>query len=432
MRIALPYGHDTLEADLDCGRLLGVLDIADAPAVSNLEGALRAVFDRPIGLDSPLHSIIAPGASVIILVSDAFRQTGADRILPYLIDEIGRAGVPEESIAFLFATGTHRAPNPEEQARILGPELLARFQDRVFMHNPYDEAGLAHIGTTSRGTPVKINRHAFEADHIIATGAVVLHYFGGYGGGRKSIVPGIAGVETIARNHARNLHPRENRLDPAVRIGVLDGNPVAEDMLEAASMCKVDFILNTVLNRQGAIAGVFGGALDAAHRAAAAFARKLFAVPISAQADLVIASAGNAQNFIQSHKALFNAFQAMRPGGRILLLARCPEGLGSPGFRRWLELGTREAIIADLRKNADINGQTALSTLEKGASTLFISDLSGQEVRALGGRKMNTLAEALDLVRGELASENPSWYLMPSASYTVPFYGCAHPAEVGR
>lgn len=431
MHIALPYGQKTLEADLDWGRFLGTIDIADTPPLKDPGQALQDAFDRPIGLDKPLRDIVGPGHSVVILVSDAFRQTGADLILPPLIAELRQAGVAEENITLLFATGTHRAPNPEEQARILGPELHVRFRTRVFVHNPYDEAGLAYVGVTSRGTPVKINRLAFEADHIIATGAVVLHYFGGFGGGRKSIVPGIAGVETIARNHARNLHPVEDRLDPAVRIGALEGNPVAEDMFEAASMCRVSFILNTVLNRQGELAGVFGGALDAAHRAAAAFARRLFAVPIAEQADLVIASAGTAKNYIQSHKALFNAYQAMRPGGRLILLARAPEGLGNPDFRRWIDLGSREAIIAELRKNAEINGQTALSTIEKAPSAFFITELPGEEVAALGGRKAHTLAEALEGVRQDLGPGEPSWYLMPSASYSVPFVRTVAPVEMG-
>lgn len=422
MKIALPYGNSAVTGELDGVRCLGVLDVADVPELPDLDRAIRQAIERPIGLDKNIYDMVVKGNTVTILVSDAFRYTGADSLLPILIEGLNRAGIPDEAISLLFATGTHRAPRENERTLILGPGIYRRFRERTHVHDPYDDSNLVYVGTTSRGTPVRINRRAHEADALIATGAVVLHYFGGFGGGRKSILPGIASVESISHNHAMNLDPHEDRLNPNVRIGILDGNPVAEDMLEGARLAGVEYIINTVLNRERRIAAVFAGELDAAHRAAAAYARDIFALTIAERADLVIASAGTAKNFVQSHKAMYNAYQAVKPDGRIVFLAKCEEGLGGESFMKWARLGSREAIIAGLRRQSEINGQTALSTIEKAPMTLFVTDMPESDVHMLGGRKAESLEQALGLARKELSPlAEPTAYIMPSASYTVPF-----------
>jgi len=424
MKVMIPYGDSLVSADLTGLRVLDTLDIAEAPELDDVSKAIAHAIAHPIGLERNIFQMVGRGEKVIILVSDMFRQTRADQVLPVLLDGLNRTGVRDEDIRLLFATGTHRAPTPEEQARILGEGVYGRFRGRVHVHDAHDEANLVEVGVTSRGTPVIVNRLVHEADRLIATGAVVMHYFGGYGGGRKAVVPGVSSAKTIAHNHAMNLDPVEDRRNPAVRIGVLDGNPVAEDMYEGARMVGVDYVINTVLNRHGCIAGIFAGELDSAHRAAAAFARKLYAVTINEAADIVVASSGSAKNFVQSHKALYNAYQAVKPGGRIVLLTPCSEGLGGEQFTKWLRLGSPAAIIAGLRKQTEINGQTALSTLEKAPITLFVTEMGDEEVALMGGRKARSLQDAVATARSELAAagiSNPTCYLMPSASYTVPF-----------
>jgi nickel-dependent lactate racemase len=423
MRIEMPYGGDRVAADIDWGRSLGTLDVADAPALHDPAAAVEEALVNPIGLKGSLFDAVRPGESVALIVSDSFRQTRADQFLPILVDRLNAAGIRDEAMHVCFSTGTHRAPTPAEAERILGTELYRRFAPRAFAHDAHDSANLQFLGTTRRGTPVWVNKRVLACDRIVATGTVVLHYFGGFGGGRKSVVPGIAGVETISRNHSMNLDPHSDRLNPDVRIGALDGNPVAEDMLEAARFVPVDFILNTVLNRRGEIAAVFAGEMDAAHRVACQRAYDLYATPIRERADLVIASAGTAKNFVQSHKALFNAFQALKPGGRIVFVARCEEGPGGEQFVKWLRRRDRDDIIAGLRERAEINGQTALSTFEKAPSALFVTGMTAQDVALLRGRKADSLVEALNLARAELAAsgiENPTVWRMPSAAYTVP------------
>ncbi len=424
MRIQVAYGENVQEAQLDWIRFLGEIEMADAAPLADVHSAVREALASPHGLEQAVPDVVQPGERVAILVSDAFRKTGADQFLPPLLDALSGRGVKDKDLLFMFATGTHRPPSPIEQAAILGPEIYRRFEGQIYVHDAYAADNFVYVGATSRGTPVKINKRVRECDRIIATGTVVFHYFGGFGGGRKSILPGIASEESIRCNHGLNLDPKDDRINPAVRIGALDGNPVSEDMLEGARLAKVDAILNTVMNRQGQIAGVFAGDLEAAHRAAVRFAEKLFATPIDERADLVIASSDGTKNFVQSHKALFNAHQAMKSGGRIILLARCEEGLGGGRLARWLGLGDRASIIAELRREGEIYGQTALSTRYRAPSAFLVTDLPDEDVALIGAQRAQDLQEALYLAKHHFTTANipePTCYLMPAAPYTVPF-----------
>jgi nickel-dependent lactate racemase len=428
----LPYGAERIELDVPFGRHLGTLDVADVPAIPDRDRAIRTAIENPIGMDETIFERVRPGETVAIIVSDSFRKTGAHHVLPVLVEGLNRAGIPDEHICITYATGTHRAPTRDEEMQILGPAMYARFHERARAHNPHDPEGVKHVGTTSRGTPVAINRRVAECDRIITTGAAVFHYFAGYGGGRKSILPGIASVETISHNHAMNLDPEEDRINPAVRIGAMDTNPVAADMLEGAKLAGVDCIVNTVLNRRGEIAAIFAGNLEAAHRAATAFAYDMFALHIEERADLVIAASGQTKNYVQTHKALFNAYQAVKPGGRIVLLAPCEEGPGGEQFLKWVRLGSRDAIIAQLRKSSEINGQTALSTIQKAPIALFVTNMTTDHVAMLKGRKVASASEGLALAQEELATAgvtDPTYYVMPSAAYTVPFPATDNPTE---
>jgi nickel-dependent lactate racemase len=424
IEIDIPYGSSVERVILPAGRLLGTLDVTDTAGLDDRDRAIRDAIENPIGLDKNIFQIVNPGETVAIVVPDSFRTTRIEQVLPVLVDGLIAAGISAGDISFIYATGTHRGPTAEEEKKILGDAIYQRFKDQAYSHDPRDEENLVYVGTTSRGTKIHLNRRVHEADRIIATGAVVLHYFGGYGGGRKSIVPGVASITSIASNHSMNLHPTEDQIDPAVRIGGLEGNPVAEDMLEATQQSHVDYIVNTVLNRNSEIAAVFAGELEAAHVEATKLAHSQFATDIEQQADIVIAASPATQNFVQTHKALFNAYQAVKPDGRIILLAPCPEGLGGEQFAKWLRLGSREAIIAGLRKESEINGQTALSTIQKAPITYVVTEMTDDEVKMMRGRTTESLEDAVSKAFADLAADgrtDPTVYLMPSAAYTVPF-----------
>ena len=302
IEIDISYGSEIVKTTLPAGKLLGSIDVTDTPGLADSDSAIREAIDAPIGLGKSILQIVNPGETVAIVVADSFRTTRIEQVLPILVEGLIEAGISESDITFVYATGTHRGPTPEEERKILGDAIYERFKNQAFSHDPRDEANLVYVGTTSRGTKVHINRRVQEADRIIATGVVVLHYFGGFGCGRKSIVPGVASISSIASNHSMNLHPTKDEIDPAVRIGGLAGNPVAEDMLEATQKSHVDYIVNTVLNWNSEIAAVFAGELETAHIEATKLAHNQFATNIDEQADIVIAASPFTQNFVQTHK----------------------------------------------------------------------------------------------------------------------------------
>jgi nickel-dependent lactate racemase len=422
-RYRLPYRDTHLDFSLPDLMRVKELDIEKTSPLENPEETLTIGLQNPIGQAAPFLANFAPSDSVSIVVSDSFRQTGIHHLLPTLLDAIREKGISNDQIQFVFSTGTHRGPHPSEKQEILGKEIYDLFRDQCFSHEAQDESNLVYVGKTSRDTPVLLNKRVVESDRIILTGSVVLHYFGGFGGGRKAMVPGLAGTQTIAHNHAMNLHPTEDILDPEVQIGKSAGNPVAEDMLEATKLISIDGIINTVLNENQEIAQIFVGDLEAAHDAACAYARELFTVPITEKADLVIAASAHTKNFVQTHKALFNAFQVMKPDGHILLVCPCPEGIGGGNFEKWLQLGARSEIIAGLRLQSEINGQTALSTREKAPHCTLITEMDDQSISLLGGHRAESLQIAIDnwVSEHESTPSTPiECRIMPNAAYTVP------------
>jgi nickel-dependent lactate racemase len=367
---------------------------------------------------------VKPGESVCFVVSDSTRKAATDRILPMLIEELGRAGCRVDDMHVLVATGVHRPPTEEELRAILSPPVAGMLHARIRVHDADDEANLVLVGTTRRGHPVRINRLAVACNRLILIGTATYHYHAGFGGGRKSLVPGIAARRTIAFNHSLTLDPAADRIHPDVRVGVLDGNPVAEEMLESARFCPPDLIVNTVLSPAGKLIGVFAGDMDMAHRTACRMVEQTCRVVIDEPADLVVASAIGAPNWIQSHKALFNAHRAMAAGGRIVLMAPCPEGVGDERFRYWVRKPTLDAIYAELRVSPDVNGQTALSTRTRGAAAILVTELPDADVSELGMRRAASVNAALERAVAELRErgiDRPSCLLMPDARYTVPF-----------
>ncbi|MBU0714757.1 MAG: nickel-dependent lactate racemase [Verrucomicrobia bacterium] len=391
-----------------------------APAVATRQRCGRA------GADSAVEDCIQPGESVCLVVSDQTRKTAVDRILPVLLRRLTGRGCKVSDFFVLVATGIHRPPTAEELGKILGADMAAVFTGRIFLHNPDDESGLIPIGRTRHGHEVCLNRRAVEASRLVLLGAATYHYHAGFGGGRKSLIPGLASRATIAYNHSLTLDPEQDRIRPGVEIGRLDDNPVAAEMLEGARLHLPDFIVNTVLTPDGQLAGVFAGDLDLAHRAACRLVEQIDRVDIRKKADFVVADAGGADNWIQAHKALFNAARAVQEAGRIILLAPCPEGLGNERFRYWVTRSTLTEIYRGLRQSSEVNGQTALSTRLRGARAILVTQLNARDVADLRIATAPDLGTAVRLTLDELARagiKRPTYYLMPEAMAVVPFFG---------
>jgi nickel-dependent lactate racemase len=337
----LPYGKGQLQVLVPGDRLVP----REANPIGDEARAIAEALENPIGT-APLCEIVRPGERVAIVVNDITRLTRTDLMLPPIIDTLNAAGIPDGDIFIVFALGIHRRQTDGERKLIAGEEIYRRI--RCFDHIATDDANLVEIGTTSFGNRVEINREVWEADRIILTGEIIYHLIAGYSGGRKSLVPGVAGFRTTTFNHRMIF-------DPDCRSGKLDGNPAHEDLLEACRMGDPDFIVNVVLSPNGKLIRVVAGHYDLAHREGCRTVDRMLRVEVDAPYDLIVASAGGFPLDIdlrQAHKGLENACQALRPGGSILFYAECPSGAGIRAFEEYVsryrdEFEMREALARE-------------------------------------------------------------------------------------
>ena len=322
---SLPYGRRSVSVDLLADRILH----HGGGSVANEEAAVRHAVLNPIGTP-PLSQIAKPGERIAVIVNDITRLTRTELMLPPIIETLNGAGIPDEDIFIVFALGIHRQQTAEERRSIIGDELFHRI--RNFDHICDDQAGLVTVGTTRSGNTVEINRQVMDAERIILTGEIMYHLIAGYSGGRKGLVPGVAGSRTTTFNHRMIF-------DPQCGSGILDGNPSHEDLLDACRLVEPDFLVNVVLTPDGKLARVVAGHYDLAHREGCKTVDELLSVSIDDPYDLLVVSAGGYPLDIdlrQAHKGLENACRALKPGGDILFYAECPNGSGHASFDHYV------------------------------------------------------------------------------------------------
>ena len=329
--VTLPWGTGSLDVPLPAGwRLLGELRPRSVPAPADPGAACSAALREPIGCP-PLAGRPLAGRSVLLVVDDHSRPTPVRELLPAVLAELVAAGVRDGDLEVLIATGVHRPSRPEEVLRKLGAEAMGRL--RWSCHDAHDSAGLVDLGRTSRGTPVRLNRKLAGADLIICLGAVEPHLLLGFGGGLKMLLPGCAGAETIGRNHLQGVEP--DRFDYVGAAPEL--SPMRLDLEEAVGkLGKEVFIVNAVLDADGRLTRFFCGHPVEAHRAAVGFVQSLAAVEVPEPADLVLAGSYPMDSDLrQGSKCLGNTLFACKPGGVMLGLLRCENGIGEvPAPRR--------------------------------------------------------------------------------------------------
>jgi len=322
--VGFPYGRETMKVELSEANLIGVLEGNPPPGVG-LEEAFDRAWRDPIGVEDPAR-IIRSGEKVVFIVTDHTRPTPTRRIFPLLWERI-RGHVRPQDATILVATGTHRAPTEAELEQQLG-ELRGEFD--VVIHDC--DRDIVKVGTSRRGTPILVNRLVVEADRVVTLGHIGMHYYAGYSGGRKNVLPGVAGRATIEANHAQLTDPR--------CVGcVYEGNPISEEMVEGARLVGVDYIVDVVLDAQGEVAQVVVGDVEEAHAAGRRFWNSLFQIPLAERADIVVVSAGGHPydiNLYQAYKGLYNAARAVKDGGTILWIAACPDGVGHSVFSDWM------------------------------------------------------------------------------------------------
>lgn len=412
--IELKYGVGEIKVDLSEESNIKVLSGKCMESLSSPSGAILKALQEPIGTPS-LTKIINKGEKVVLVVSDYTRATKADVFLPILVNQLNEVGVSDSDIFIVFANGTHPLQSRQKQEKIVGKKIAARI--KMFDHDCRDESNLIDIGKTSRGTQVKVNKKVYDADRKILTGSITFHYFAGFGGGRKAVFPGVAGFESIQTNHRLSMQSKST-------TAALDDNPLSLDLEEAAKMFKPDFILNTVLNENKELCGVFAGDLIAAHRAGCQFINEYAMVQIDKKADFVIAAAGGGGmdiNYVQSHKGMENAHFALKDGGVMILLAECSEGFPSEAYLKYIKLGSAAKIHEELDQNFTIPGHTVFSAFCKSErfKIIWVSKLPKEMVKSMNITPVDTFQEAYELAQQWLGDKRET-YIIPCAYTTFP------------
>ena len=344
MKVALAYGKGTLPVELPDENTT-VIQPTHVPGLIDERAAMFRALDAPVGCD-PLRALARAGSRVTIVHTDITRPTPNDRIIPWLLAYLEAAGVRREDITLLNGLGTHRPNTREELEKMLTPEVVAGY--RCINHEPENDEACVAFGTTRTGAPALINRHVAEADVRIITGFIEPHFFAGFSGGPKGIMPGVAALKTVQSNHgAHNIGDRR------ATFGITEGNPIWEEMRDIALRVGPSFLLNVALNEHREITGIFAGELVAAHRAGTEFVRAVAMQPVSGLFDIVITTNSGYpldMNLYQAVKGMRAAELIVRDGGLVIIAAECCEGLpaGSPHDRLLRSVGDGESLLAKL------------------------------------------------------------------------------------
>ena len=358
---------------------------------------------------------------VLVIVSDRTRVTGVKVYLPVLLDFLAECGVDPKGTEIHVANGMHAPAGPGALKEFLPSGLVERFT--VSEHDCNSRESHFYAGTTSRGNRVFLNKKAKEAELVIITGSIGLHYFAGFRGGRKSVLPGIAAFETICSNHRLTI-PGGQGFHPLCKNGSLSGNPVHEDMVEALPMIPPSFLLNTITDGTGRIVDVFTGDPVEAHERGCEEFRKIAEVDAGEKADCVIVSCGGHPRdvtLIQAHKAMENVRPVLKDGGSMVVLAECSQGIGSDTFLSWFDGSDLPAVRKRLVSNYTLHGHTALAMLEKLSrfKIYLVSGLESEVVASVGlipaPSVEGALREILSRTTGEITT-----VVFPEGSETLP------------
>jgi nickel-dependent lactate racemase len=349
MHVQLAYGRSGLPVDLPDDASVTVIEPEFVPGLAQEEAAILGALRAPIGTP-PLQALVGPHDTVAVVFSDLTRPMPNDRVLPPLLAELARAGVPDGQVVLVNALGTHRPQTKAELWGMLGNDLVARY--RIVQHDAWDGEALVEVARNHAGRPVRVNRAYTGASVRILTGFIEPHFFAGFSGGPKAVLPGIADIDAILDNHGPALIA-----EPGATWTVTEGNPLWEEMLAVARATAPTFLLNVTLNQARQITGVFAGDLLEAHRAGAAFARRTAVQPVAQPFDLVITSNSGYPldlNLYQAVKGMSAAAQIVRPGGDIVVAAECWDGI--PDHGEYKRLLWEAASIEDLLERVMVPG----------------------------------------------------------------------------
>ena len=376
MKLEFGYGTGVQTVQVPEKNLMGVLTANEMQHERRGEDAVRHALAHPIGAE-PLHTLAKPGQKIAIIASDVSRPVPSSEILPAILDELHAAGCRDEDITVVFALGSHRHHTVQEQERLAGSEVFRRV--RCVDSDPDD---CVHMGVTKNGTPVDVTRAVAQADFRICTGNIEFHYFAGYSGGVKAIMPGVSTPAAIQANHRMMV-------SELACAGNLDTNPLRQDIEEAGRICGVDYIVNVVLDEHRKIVYAVAGDAVLAHRAGCRYLDRMYRKPIAEKADIVLVSQGGAAkdaNLYQTQKALDNAKHAVKKGGTIILIGACQEGLGSAKFEQWLTGSpSAHAMVERIGREFELGGHNAaaIGMVLENARIDLVSKMDSDFVRSI-------------------------------------------------
>ncbi len=412
MKLEFGFGKGIQTVELPEDNLMGVLTANTVAYDLTGEDEVERALAEPIGAPK-LEEVVKPGEKIAIVTSDITRPCPTWQIMPALLRHLYAAGVKREDITLVFALGSHRHHTPEEMQHLAGD--LAYNEITCVDSNPDD---CINLGVTKSGTPVDITRVVAEADRRICLANIEYHYFAGYSGGAKSIMPGVSNRAAIQSNHSMMVRPEAH-------AGRLAGNPIREDIEEAAAICGIDYIVNVVLDEHKQIIKAVAGDVTAAHRAGCAFLDTLYRKEIAKKADIVLVSQGGAPkdlNLYQTQKALDNAKHAVRDGGVIVLIGSCKEGLGEKTFQQWIEEATCPKDLID-RVQADFklggHKAAAIAMVLENADVYLVSEMPEELTKKCFLTPFSSAQQALDAAFAKLG-QDASVLAMPYGGSTLP------------
>jgi nickel-dependent lactate racemase len=424
-KFSLRFGKGTVEFQIPEEQLLYELMGNNHPALPDPAAAYLRSLDYPIDAP-PLKEIVKPNDTVAITVSDITRawQKNAST-LSLLIDYLNRAGVPDSKITVIIAVGNHRQNTETEFVEICSPAVCHRI--KVVNHNARDTANMVYLGKTSRGTEVSLNRIVVEADKVILTGGVIYHFMVGYGGGRKSVVPGVASLKTIQQNHLWSLSPTlGGGSSDYCQNMITKGNSQHEDMMEVAAFLRPHFLINVVMNYEDRIAAIFAGNWVSAWMEATRLVDDMYCGKIDERADIVIASAGGYPKDIslyQSQKTLDNARYAAKKGGVVVILAECPDIAEPPEYFKGFKYPDVYEQEKALRENYDLPGWVALRHSEccRDNQVILLTRPENENyARTAKLHPVFSMEEALKVAYKKCGLDRPKITVMPFGANTFP------------
>jgi len=380
---------------------------------------MEAMLENPMGTP-PLVDMLKrkQPKKVVVVLNDITRPTPYKIILPPLLKTFAEAGVKDEQVTFLIALGIHDPHTEKQNREVYGDELVDRFT--IINHNGENPDMLVNLGRLDSEYDFVVNKLAVEADFLITLGVVMPHYFAGYSGGRKSILPGLVSKQTVAANHARMVEIMDD-LPP------IDNNPISLEMIAAARKVGVNFIINVVTNDAQEVVRIVAGDLEQAWRKAVDVSISMFEVPFKEQVDICVTCASGYPrdiNVYQAQKALDHADRITRPGGTIILAGECPTGWGEDVFEEWIKRKWSAAkVMEEIKRNFVLGGHKAYGYAKVAVDkeVWLISSLSKEDTALVWAKKANTVQEAVDAACKKHGPK-ASWAYMPEGSLSLPIH----------